>query len=473
MSNLISLPNYVNGSFRDSKEKKILRDYKGKDFAVIYNVSPSDLREAKRNISIIKDELKGIELNKIINLLKKSMNYYFTSEDSFITISKLTGSPYNYVKKSVKELKEWVLNIEDYLKMCFNKPDYNKIPLVYENKIIAYEKYVPYGPVIGVLPKNSEAESIYLILQILLAKSPSIIKTSSSLGSNFSSLELVKALNKTIDELKDPELEIIKRSVNIVNIFNTERDMIIKKLEVEKASYVIFGSNRTIEKVEDLLKGTNPNKIIKMGTGLSISVVLKDADIKFSTEEICTSASIDRGNDCVSSNIVYVEEGVFKSFMSEAKNLSYKYESKDPFSEDNIIGHVHKDDIDVIKAKLTKLDKHRHLKGLPETLHLSIIELEEHHHFEEFPGPVLGIRKFKNLNHFFTLFKKDLERNKLEKNLVSAVFTRNESKFEEITNNINSYTFKLNKGSEKMNFLLEHQGTYIIKELLDKRIIEK
>jgi acyl-CoA reductase-like NAD-dependent aldehyde dehydrogenase len=249
--------------------------------------------------------------------------------------------------------------------------------------------------------------------------------------------------------------------------------MIIKKLEVEKASYVIFGSNRTIEKVEDLLKGTNPNKIIKMGTGLSISVVLKDADIKFSTEEICTSASIDRGNDCVSSNIVYVEEGVFKSFMSEAKNLSYKYESKDPFSEDNIIGHVHKDDIDVIKAKLTKLDKHRHLKGLPETLHLSIIELEEHHHFEEFPGPVLGIRKFKNLNHFFTLFKKDLERNKLEKNLVSAVFTRNESKFEEITNNINSYTFKLNKGSEKMNFLLEHQGTYIIKELLDKRIIEK
>ncbi len=473
MQNLISLPNYINGGFRISEDKKILKDYKGNDMAIIYSASDSDLREAKRNLSIIKDKLKNIKLSKIINLIKKSMDYYFTSEESFIIVSKLTGSPHNYAKKMIEELREWALNIDDYIKMCFNSSDYDNVPLVFENNVIAYEKYVPSGSVIGILPKNSEAESIYLILQVLLAKSPSIIKTTSTLGSSFSSLELVMALNNAIDELKDPELEIIRKSVNIVNIFNTEQEEIIKKLEIEKGIYIIFGSNQTIQKIENSLQRSSLQKIIKMGTGFSISVVLDDADLKFAAEEICTSAAIDRGNDCVSTNIVYIEEKVIDNFLNEVKNISHKYESKDPFSEDSIIGHINNEDVDIIKATLTIHNKTHLLRGLPQTIHLSILELEEHDHFEEFPGPVLGVRKFKNLKHFFTLFQRDLERNSLKKNLVSSVFTKNESKFEEISNNIDSFTFKLNKGSEKMNFFLEHQGTYLIRELLDKKTIEK
>src|SRR3989344_6862183 len=470
-SKLILLPNYIDGSFRESKERKILKDYKGEDLAVIFNASPADLRQVKRSVSAVKDKIKKIEFRKIPNLIKKSMDYYY-SEESFVIISRLTGSPYNFVKKSVHELKEWAINLEDYIVMCFNNPDYDKVPLFFKNEIVAYEKYAPSGPVIGILPKNSEAESVYLILQILLSKSPCIIKTPSSLGSSFSSLELIKALNKAIDILNDPELEIIKKSINVVNIFTTERDDIIKKLAVEKSSYVIFGSNHTIEKVESSLKSTNPRKIIKMGTGLSISIVLNDADISFAADEICNSASIDRGNDCVSTNIVYVEDSIFNDFLNKVNSISHKYESKDPFIENNIVGHVHQESVDIIKAKIASLNKEHLLRGLPDTIHLSVIELNEDDHFEEFPGPVLGIRKFKDIDHFYFLFKKDLGKNNIEKNLVSSVFTKDKNLFEQISNNIPSFTFKLNKGSEKMNFLLEHQGTYIIKELLDKKILE-
>ncbi len=473
MPHLLSLPNYINGSFKESSETRILKDYMGNDFAVIYNVSNSDLREIKRNLPALRNELKKIKLEKIINLIKKSMEYYFAAEESYSAVSKLTGSPHNFVKISIKELKQWALSLQDYIKMCFNSMTYDEVPLVYEGEVIAYEKYVPAAPVIGILPKNSEAESVYLLLQILLSKNPCIIKTSSSLGSSFSSLELIKALNKAIGSFNDPELEIIRKSINIVNIFNSESERIIKKLEVENGIYVIFGSNETIKNVQNSLKNSKPYKIIKMGTGFSISIVLHDADIPYAADEICTSASIDRGNDCVSTNIVYVEESVFDSFVDEVRHISHKYESKDPFADDNVVGYISKEDVDIIKARLSALKSDAVLKGLPDTIHLSVIELEEHNNFEEFPGPILGIRKFQNMEHFYRLFKKDLEKNDLDKNLVSSIFTKDNSKFHEISDNISSFTFKLNKGSQKMNFLLEHQGTYLIKELLDKRILEK
>ena len=469
---LLSLPNYINGSFRESAEEKILQDYNGNEFATIYNVSGADLRDIKRNLPKYREELQKIHLDKIVQLIKKSMDYYFVTEESIANVSKLTGSPYKYVVESISQLKYWAKNLNDYLIMCFGQEDYSKVPLQYQDKIIAFEKYVPSGPVIGILPKNAEAVSIYLLLQIILSKNPCIVKTSSSLGSSYSSLELIKALNRAIDESSDAELEVIKKSVNIVNIFNTEATEIIKKLEVEKGNYVIFGSNSTIKKVENSLRKSRPNKIIKMGTGLSISVVLNDADIPFAADEICRSASSDRGNDCISTNIIYVQEEIFEDFMKNVDESSQKYQAKDPFLEDSIVGHIQKEDVDLIKARISSIKSDAVLKGLPETIHLTIISLEEHETFEEFPGPVLGVRKFNGLQNFYSLFRKDLEKNDLDKNLVSSIFTKDAAIFENISSNINSFIFKLNKGSQKMNFLLEHQGTYLIKELLDKRILE-
>ena len=138
MQNLLSLPNYINGHFRVSDDKKILKDYKGNDFAIIYNTSNSDLRLIKRDVYSVSDDLKKIDLKKIINIVKSSMDYYYKSEDSFVNISKLTGSPHNYVKMAVKELKEWASNIDEYIKMCFNNPDYDSVPLFYKGKVIAY-----------------------------------------------------------------------------------------------------------------------------------------------------------------------------------------------------------------------------------------------------------------------------------------------------------------------------------------------
>lgn len=470
---LLKLPNYINGEFKFSGETKTLHNYKGEEYAVIYNTPPLELRIAKRNITRLQEHMRQIPLKKILKVIATSMKYYFEKESEFVPLSQLTGSPLSYVKQSIREMKEWAKNLDEYLFMCFGVVDYKNVPITYKDEVIAYEKYLPPGPVVGVLPRNSEAESLYLLVQILLAQSPFIIKPPSSLGSSYSSLELVKAINKALDELKDPQLEVMRKTMNIINVFSNEQTEIIKKLEVEGASYVVFGSNKTIERVSHSLEGSNPKNIIKMGTGLSMSIVLEDADISLAAREICTSAALDRGNDCVSTNIVYLASPSKEKFLAEVEKISSRYESKDPFLEDNMVGHIHHEDRDKIIARLSTLNKNHHLKGIPHTIHLSTIHLEEHDHFEEFPGPVLGVRSFEDKEELFSLLLKDLKNNNMDRNLVTSVFTKDKKHFEEISTKMNSYTFKLNKGSQKMNFLLEHQGMYLIKELLDRRILEQ
>ncbi len=470
--NILPLPNIIAGELQTSGMARQLKDYTGRVSVEIYHASDADLRAAKRAIASAKDELRTIDLGKIKTIIGKAMDYYFSSEESLSLLSRMTGSPHGFIKSYIAGLKAWARNLDPYLETCFGGTDYGRVPVGYGHNIIAYEKYVPAGPVVSVLPRNSEGVSLYLILQAILARCPFLIKTPSSLGSNFSSFELIKALSRAIDESKDPQLQAVKKSMNIINIFSTDQEDIIKKMEVDGATYIIFGSNQTLAKIEGALAGGAPRKIVKMGTGFSISIVLEDADAKFSADELCLSASIDRGNDCTSTSMAYIQESIFSKFMGEMNGRFHAYTSKDPFLEESVIGHVQKEDIEIISERLIGMGKKGLLRGVPDALHLSIIELEEGDHFEEFPGPVVGVRKFSDLFHLRKLFAEDLRRNGMEKNLVSAVYTNNAALFDEISSTLPSFTFKMNKGSHRMDFLIEHQGMYLIREMLDKRMLE-
>lgn len=73
---LLSLPNYLNGEYVISDEKKILKNYKGEDYAEIYGATDAQLRQAKRNLILLQETLRKIPLSKILSLIKKSMEYY-------------------------------------------------------------------------------------------------------------------------------------------------------------------------------------------------------------------------------------------------------------------------------------------------------------------------------------------------------------------------------------------------------------
>ncbi len=105
-------------------------------------------------------------------------------------------------------------------------------------------------------------------------------------------------------------------------------------------------------------------------------------------------------------------------------------------------------------------------------IHLSFIELENYETIQEFPAPVVAVRKISDYSDFLEKLKEDLSKNNMNKNLVTSVFTQDHVLFDELSKSIPSHTIKLNKGTHKMNLLLEHQSRYILKDFLEQKMIE-
>ena len=460
---VVDIPNCIAGSFEQGENKRILKDYTGKDTAQISHPTPAQLRRAKRTIAHLESP-QSIPLSDIIHTIQKAVSIYYP-EEQLRLCSALTGMPYQNFQKTLEEFRDWVENIEDYLTMAFGTPNYTRIPLLIGDEEIAYEKYVAQAPLIAILPRNSEIEAAYVIVQALLARTPMIIKSPSTHAGPLSAIELVRALEKTVD----PDLKKLIESISIVSMPGTNREEIIERLAIDDSTYLIFGSEKTIQTVTRSLEKHEPRKIISMGTGLSVSIIAHDAPLDEAAEEVCLAAASDQGNECLSTNIVYVHEQIADVFTERLKEKAHEYTAGDPFS-DTLIGAIHPDDTARIAAATRHLPGS--VRGLPETVHLSVFELEDHHHFEEYPGPLIGIRTYQNEKDLEEKFKGDLTHNGLKKNLVTAIFTNDPHLVDHIVERFPSHTFRHNRGSHRMNFLLEHQSIYLIKEFLDKRIVE-
>ncbi|MFT4309869.1 MAG: aldehyde dehydrogenase family protein [Candidatus Woesearchaeota archaeon] len=460
---VVELDNYILGSRVKSDKKAVIRDVNGEESAIIYDASPSHMRRVKREFPRLLRELNNIPVSDVIILLKKAMVHYYEDIEDLKLCSLLTGSPLWFLQSAVLEVKDWVANIEDYLRLSLGHYDYERIPIVYEGQEIAYQSFIATSPLIAILPRNSELESSYVIIQSLLARAPLLIKGPSQQGSTLSSLELIRCLEKVASK----EHNVILESINIVNIIEDDKSMIMERLAVNDAIYIIFGSNNTIAQAEQKLSKHNPRRIVKMGTGFSVSVAFEDANIGMSVTEICDSASIDRGNDCISTNIVYAHESIVDDLQESLLLEAPKYEAGHPLSPTKI-GMIEPSDANTIVTHTAHLDS----KEDGNNNILKIFRLDKHHHFMEYPGPVLGIRPYKNNDELLSLFLSDLKNNNMTKNLVTSVFTDNDDSLKFVVRNFPSHMFKHNRGSHKMNFLLEHQGLYLIREMLERKIVE-
>ena len=469
---LLEIPNYFNGKFEKEGERKILFDYQGKPYASIFNASSSSLRSAKRNLFYCRQRLHEIPLEKIIAVLKRAMDYYYVDQRELEVIAHLTGSPLSFLKQSFDELKDWCRHIEEYLHLCFGYHTYELVPIQHLGITYGYRQYVPRGPIVGILPKNSEAEAAYLLIQIILSKNPALVKASSSLGSSFSSICFIQALQKAIQDFNDDQLFVLLESLAIVNLFDDDKLSIIKKLEIDHGVYVIFGSNKTLESVDQELQDTHVQRIIKLGTGLSASVVLDDADLDFSAKEICHAASLNKGNDCISTNVVYVSSLIYESFFSKLSDAAKSYKSLDPFHEESVIGIVEKNVVHDVVQRIHTMNKGHLLYHEDGKIHLSLLEMEDHERVEEFPAPILMVRKVDDEKHLLERFLLDLQLNGMKKNLATSIFTQNRKKFESLAKYLPSHIVKLNKGTEKMNLMLQHQSLYLLQEFLDSKILE-
>lgn len=478
-NSLISVPSYVSGKTLESTKelRRSIPDITGKSVLEVHDVNKWGLVAAINSASRTQNQLESIPLEKICRVLSKSMDYYFVDESKCQVVVRLTGSPITFVRESMESIKAWCKDLSPYLS-CALAGD-----------------QVEFGgsaPVIVILPSNSELETPYVLTQTLLSRNAAIVRPSSLGASSYSLLEFVSALNKGLDEIDDISLEPLRSAISVANI--ESRDY-LDNLSIDGWNYIFFGDNNTVKAIESSIRERcYPRKTIGYGTGLSMSIAFDDHNLEETITNVIESVIVNVGNECDSTDIIYIKEDIYDNTLEILEQEAEKRKSGDPFNPD-MIGLVQDSNADYIQGELLRRGKLKFLKtsdvGSSELfitsptlfqtepndrrrlIHTSIIPLNEYETAMEYPGPIASVRPFHDLEDLQRLVEKDLRDNSMQRNLVTSVFSRDESSFYSLLPLLKSHTVKWNKPTHRFNYLLPHQGLYLIRELSTSVFVDK
>lgn len=457
--NIFEVTNFVDGKF--IKNNILTRDIFSIDeqpLFKIYDASPWTIEYALATANRIQHELELIPVEKIIAVLSKSMTYYFDDESKLIPIVQATGSPLSFVKDTIRQMKDWVRNIDIFYAHLTNDTNIH-----YRNS----------SPVIAILPSNSDAESILVIAQVLLSKNAAIIRPSRKGSSAYSTLEFIQAFNTAIDDFADRALEILKSAVAMINIGHYDY---LEQLCMDGANYLFFGDEKTTQTIRESVNSyCKPRKVFGFGTGLSTTIILDDIASE-TVDEILQSISFNAGNECISTDIVYIHTDIYEPVLSKLMRQSQKFKSGDPFDSDSI-GLLLPQNIDYIEQEIGKYGKQNYLntsyfKGSKQ-IHTSIIPLNIYEAAIEYPGPIASVRVFTDLTELQRLIKMDLVHNEMSKNLVTSIYTISEERFQKTKQVTQTYLVKRNKPTTSFEPMLPHQGVYLMKEFMDPVFIDQ
>jgi len=463
----MELLNYIDGEYKEGKEIRtnvdVLNRKTGPTIKVHF-ASHWDIVAAIEGISRIQSHMARIDEKIIHDVLHRAMKYYLIKESDYTLLAEMTGSPVAFTEAAIKETKEWVMGSEDFCKAVFG------------HKLEAHHNSVP---TIGILPSNSEQEALFVIVQSLLAKSAVIIRPSSRGAAGYSSMAFVNAWNRAIDEVAN-EYTFLKKVISVLNI--PDMNEAWELLSVDNWNYVCFGSDATVEEIKKEIRShVEPRNIIAYGSGLSMSVVDQSntQDLQKLSYTLLESVSINRGNECVSTDILYVHESLYEEFHEILLQTREEFKSLS-MTDKRTIGLTQETNCQFILEAIAQKGKLEHIfyeekgigKNKRKVIHTSIIPLTEHEASMEYPGPIVSLRSYKNQEHLFKLMKTDLAQNKKRKSLVCSLFSSRKF-YDDSLASISAYKIKHNRPTHLMDLFLPHQGIYLMRELSDTITLER
>lgn len=457
-NNIIRIPSYIYGTKRYSENinQRVIRSLDNLPLFEIHDVDEWGLKAAIESASINQQDLTNIPTQKIVDIIVLAMDFFFDNSDKYRKIVEMTGSPYSYIKNASEKTKLWAKNISEFVPLSLGlKDDKHFFPK-------------STSPVVAVLPGNSDQEVLFVLTQTLLSKNSTIVRPSNSGASAYAVMEFINAINLAIDKLDDPEIEPLRSAIAQVNTSNTNY---LDTLSFDNWNYIFFGSDSTIATIEKKIRfNCSPRKILSHGTGLSISIVMEDVDVDKIIIPITESITMNRGNECIDTDIMYVHDDIFDEFQSKINLQARKYISGDPY-ENKKIGILEKDNVNFCVGEAIKRGKNQYL-NLEETpdrilLHTSIFPISKFETALEYPGPIASLRSFGGINELSFLVNKDLQDNGMTKNLVTSIFTDSNHNFDKVLQLAKTYIIKRNKATNDFNYNLPHQGIYLLRELVD------
>ena len=468
---MIELKNYINGKYREGKNTKINPDVSGFPNTRIHLATQLDVLAAIENVNRIQWYLTFVDETLISQLLLEAMDS-FLSTDDYSYIAMMTGSSIKFVESSLEKGKKWAQRSEEFLNSIFpNKPPYSR-----KCK----------SPTLAILPSNSEEVSLFVIVQALLARSALLIRASSRGAASFTSIKFIEAWNRAIDRYEDKYTNL-KQAIALINVQNLES--LWKTVSVDNWNYVVFGSHATAKEIsESILHYSNPRKIILYDAGLSCTVIDKSIEvievgIPGVALDVLESVRVNRGNECLSSDIIYVHSDVFESLL-QTLNSELALEKSLPPTYERSAGVVSVPNCDYITETAETLADSSSIRfDILEiegqdgnTIHrrnikTSLLILMDDEKAMVYPGPIASVRSFSSKEHLLELMAQDLLSNQEEKFLACSLFGSDKF-FADLVREVDAFTIKHNKPSHEMNLFNTHQGIWLVKELLEEVNVE-
>jgi len=424
-----TIKNYINGKFI-GRDKTVINEK-----LAVTNASFWDITFAIRSITIIQKEIASLDIKSIIKVLENSIKYF---NPSYSYISSITLSDVSFIKEAMQQTKNWCGSISRF---------YNKII----NKEIIYNSS---SPVVCVLPSNSEQEALFIIFQILLSKNAGIIRPSQRGAGAYTCIEIIKAINKAVDKLKDKKLQVLKKAISLVNIPSSQN--YLSMLSVTNWNYIFFGSEKNIVKMKNTLTAT-PRKVISYGSGLAMTIIWNDIDLKKYINEIIYSIVVNGGNECECTHILYIHKEKYNEFINYFEKLA------------KCKTIINKTNIDYIISEFSKRNLQKYLKFKNDTIMPSCMPLTEFESAFDYPGPILSIRKIEN--NLDLLIAKDLKDNNIKKNIITSIFTK--KKFDHLSIFAKSHIVKHNLPTYPIDLMMPHQCIYLPLELMNFTYLQK
>jgi acyl-CoA reductase-like NAD-dependent aldehyde dehydrogenase len=465
----IEVKNYIDGEFVRTTNTYVNKNIVGDPAGPSLRMScagPWDLNAAIETCSRVQPKFQKFDLHLLIEILKKSMDFYFVNPEEFVILAQMTGSPLNFVKCAINETKEWVRNFDKFMVNVFGNLD----KLHFSSP----------GPTLAILPSNSEQEALYVIAQTILARSTILIRPSSRGASSYSSVKFVEAWNMAVDYVAKEHSEMLHRVINIVNVPDMGGNW--ELLAIDGWNYVFFGSTDTVQEIEKTIESyANPRNIIGFGAVLSAtiideSVIEEFSDLQELSKNCLESISCNRGDECVATDVFYMNAKMCGHLYPHFDKLIKDYQSGHSLQE-GTIGLVSDVNALSIKELFQHFGKHEHLNFSESPtgkilIHTSMVPLSKHDLVQEFPGPIAGIRVFSSRHELLEMMEFDLKRRTEGKFLTCSIYG-NDQFFDEIAPQIKAHSLKHNKVSHIVDLHLPHQGMHLLRELSDITVIER
>jgi acyl-CoA reductase-like NAD-dependent aldehyde dehydrogenase len=466
---VIDIPCLIDGKWTTSNVTRTLSDFEGVERVRLHGATPVQVRNAKRAMLAVRDELAETPLKVLVRIIQSAAKDYCADASDAELIARLSGSPISYVKESIGAVRYWLQHIDAYLENAFGHANYEHIPVNILSTEVAYRKFLASSPVIAILPTNDDSVPAYVLAQLFLSKNPSLVKPSSHGASAFAAERFVHALHAAIRR-EAPDRAYLMKSVQLVNILETpdlDRIEQVVSLGIEGCNFVIFGSDESVAQIARAVEPLKPRQILKLGTGFSVSVILQDANLGHTLNEVYESITEDRGNKCTTTHTLYVHEKVYAQVIAELERLSRVPHDFNPLDPKARMGRLDQDTITAVERKLAERQK----TGAPRT-GFRYYELEGHEQSEELPGPIVFVKKITSIDHFCKFLEADRAKNLLEWNLVTSVYTENQRNVDEIASKIPAHIIKWNISSNSLNLFIEHQSLFLVRRVMQATVIE-